>query len=170
MTDSVAIAPAPAETRLPIAHLPGPVLPGAVVTLALTTDELRRAVDAAVDGRLVLTGADERAIGVVARVPDTGSLPDGDPAAIVQVEARARVLAVHPGDRGASFADVEVLRDPRPTPRVEAAAREMRTVLEMIAELRRSRRLPELLRRGLDPGELADGVAIWPGRLIHLSR
>ena len=34
-------------------------------------------------------------------------------------------------------------------------------MLEPIAELRRSRRLPELLRTGLEPGALADAVVTW---------
>src|SRR5690606_36968111 len=38
---------------------------------------------------------------------------------------------------------------------------ELRAVLELIAELRRSRRLPDLLRRNLEPGPLADAVALW---------
>ena len=41
---------------------------------------------------------------------------------------------------------------------VEALARELRVVLEEIAQLRRSRRLPELLRTAADPGALADGL------------
>ena len=94
-------------------------------------------------------------------MPDIGSLPTGEPVAIVRVEARARVGAVHTSERGATYADAEILRDPRPTPRVEALARELRGVLEQIAQLRRSRRLPDLLRSGLDPGALADGVATW---------
>ena len=85
----------------------------------------------------------------------------GEPVAIVRADTRARIVAVHASERGATFADAEVLRDPRPTPRVEALARELRIVLESIAELRRSRRLPELLRSGLEPGALADGVVTW---------
>ena len=38
----------PTTTRLPLAHLPAVVLPGATVTLTLATDELRLAVEAAV--------------------------------------------------------------------------------------------------------------------------
>ena len=94
-------------------------------------------------------------------MPDIGSLPTGEPVAIVRVEARARIGAVHTSERGATYADAEILRDPRPTPRVEALARELRGVLEPIAQLRRSRRLPDLLRSGLEPGALADGVATW---------
>ena len=79
----------------------------------------------------------------------------------MRVESRARITAVHASERGATYADAEILRDPRPTPRVEALARELRGVLEQVAELRRSRRLPELLRSGLEPGALADGVVGW---------
>ena len=46
----------------------------------------------------------------------------------------------------ATYADAELITDPRPTPRVEALGRELRGVLGVVAELRRSRRLPELLR------------------------
>ncbi len=98
---------------------------------------------------------------VVAQVPDIGSLPSGEPVAIVRVESRARITAVHTSERGATYADAEILHDPRSTPRVDALARDLRGVLEQVAELRRSRRLPELLRSGLEPGALADGVVGW---------
>src|SRR4051794_41156653 len=151
------------STRLPLADLPATVLPGAVITLALVTDQARRAVEAARstgDGRVLLRAGDGQ-LAVVAQVPDIGALPTGEPVAIVRVESRARVLAVHASERGAVYADAEVLRDPRPTPRVEGIARELRAILEQVAALRRSRRLPELLRSGLDPGALADGVVGW---------
>ena len=149
------------RSRLPIAHLSTVILPGAVVTIPLTTDELRRAVEAAEGGSLLLTGGDEHELGVLARVPDMGSLPSGEPVAIVQVETRARVVAIDRDERGADVAEHEVLRDPRPSPSIENVGRELRAVLELIAELRRSRRLPDLLRRNLDPGALADSVALW---------
>ena len=150
-------------TRLPLAELPATVMPGSVITLGLVTDQVRRAIEtarAAGDGRVLLRAGDDQ-LAVVAQVPDVGALPTGEPVAIVRVETRARVTAVHASERGATYADAEVLRDPRPTPRVEALARELRGVLEQIAELRRSRRLPELLRSGLEPGALADGVVSW---------
>ncbi|MCU0261595.1 MAG: AAA family ATPase, partial [Ilumatobacteraceae bacterium] len=158
--------------RLPLLHVPVVLLPGAVVTLPLVADDVRRAVDAAAagDGRIVLTGGDERTIGavrdertigVIARVPDTGALPTGEPAAIVHVDSRARIVQVHTAERGADHADVELLADPQPSPRVDAMAREARAVLGEIAALRRSRRLPEILRSGLAPGALADAVGVW---------
>ena len=157
--------------RLPIAALPAPVLPGATVTISLADDAVRRAVDAAGGGRLALraspsidgeheaAAADETV--VLARVPSTGNLPSGTPAAVIQVEQRARLVELLTSERGADHADVEPLPDPRPTPRVEALSRELVGVLQPIAELRRSRRLPELLRRGLEPGALADAVVSW---------
>ncbi len=149
------------RSRLPIAHLPSVVLPGAVLTIPLATDELRRAVEATAGGPLLFTGGDEHELAVLARVPDMGSLPTGEPVAIVQIESRARVVAIDRDERGADVAEYEVLRDPRPSPSLENVARELRAVLELIADLRRSRRLPELLRRNLDPGALADSVALW---------
>ena len=159
-------SPTASTVRLPLADLPATVLPGAVITLALVTDQLRRAVQDAsadhtgADRRILLRAGDDQ-LAVIAQVPDIGALPTGEPVAIVRVEARARIVAVHASERGATYADAEVLRDPRPTPRVEATARELRVVLESVAQLRRSRRLPELLRSGAAPGALADGVINW---------
>jgi ATP-dependent Lon protease len=165
------------------------VLPGTLVTLALDSEPVRLAVEAASsgDGRVLLVaplvttfgradadrvgeagvggagpvelGAVE--LGVVARVPSRGAFPGGQPAAIVQAESRARIMARHSSERGADHADVEVLNDPRPTPRIEAATRELRVVLEEISKLRQSRRLPEILRTVSDPGALADAVVAW---------
>jgi ATP-dependent Lon protease len=151
-------------TRLPLAHLPSAVLPGATVTLTLSTDELRRAVHAATDnfgGRLLLTGGDEHGLGAVARVPNVGNLPTGEAAAIVRVEGRARISAVHSESGSASLADAELLIDGPTTSSTDAAVRELRATLELIAEKRNSRRLPELLRTVQDPGALADAVALW---------
>jgi len=159
-----------ATVRLPLAQLPATVLPGAVVTLALTNDDLRRAIGAARDGedRRLLLRAGDSDLGVVAQVPDIGNLPSGEPVAIIRVGGRAVVLAVHPSERGATHADAELLIDARPSPRVEALARELRGVLTVIAELRRSRRLPELLRSVQEPGALADHVVTWAELDEHL--
>src|SRR5688500_4212362 len=153
----------PSAVRLPVATIPGVVLPGAVVTLTLASEELRSAVAAArrtSEARVLLhTGSGD--IAVVAQVPDVGSLPSGDPAAVVRIEGRARIGALHQAERGTTDAEAEAITDPRPTPRVEALGRELRGVLGVVAELRRSRRLPELLRTVTHPGALADGVATW---------
>ena len=116
----------------------------------------------------MLTGGAEDQLGVIAHVPNIGNLPNGEPAAIVQIEQRARILSV-PAEstpagsagHGAELVDVEVLADTASTSSIDAATRELRATLELIAELRRSRRLPEILRTHSTPGALADAVATW---------
>jgi ATP-dependent Lon protease len=175
---------APTTVRLPILPLPTVVLPGTLITLALDHDEVRRAVEAALagDGRVALvvesdtvggpvdaaSGTGE--IGVVARVPNAGNLPGGQPAAIVQAERRVRVLARHTSELGADHAEVALITEPRPTPRVEAAMRELRVVLEEIAKLRQSRRLPDILRTVAEPGALADAVVAWAEAPAEMRR
>ena len=154
------------QLRLPLATLPTPVLPGVTITLTLDNEDIGRAVQAAAGGRLAFrvarpdNTADHEVV-VVAHVPSTGTLPGGAQAAIIQIESRARLEAIHPGDRGPDFADLEPISDPRPTPRIEASARELAATLQLIGELRRSRRLPEILRAGLEPGALADAAVAW---------
>ena len=150
------------RATFPVVHLPTVVLPGAVVTLALNDDARRSAVEAATssDNQLVLTGGDERDLGVLAQVPNVGQLPNGDAAAIVSVERRAHIVGRR-ADAGVEYVDIEAVADVAPTARVDAATRELRATLEVIAELRNSRRLPEILRTTSDPGGLADAVAVW---------
>ncbi len=154
------------ETRrltLPVLAVPAVVLPGTVFTLTLSSDASRAAVQAAAagDGRLVLHNEAAGDIGVVARVPNAGAMPNGEMAAIVQAEVRAQIIARHPSERGSDHADLVLLNDGRPTPRVESVVRELRVVLEEIAKLRGSRRLPEILRSVADPGPLVDAVTTW---------
>jgi len=46
MSETSTVANPSTSTRLPLAELPATVLPGAVITLALVTDQARRAVEA----------------------------------------------------------------------------------------------------------------------------
>ena len=64
-------------------------------------------------------------------------------------------------ERSGRWQEVEPLTDGRPSPRVDALVRELRVVLEEIAGLRRSRRLPEILRSAGDAGALTDAVTAW---------
>ena len=151
------------QITLPLLTVPTVVLPGTVFTFTLTSDAARAAVAAASagDGRLVLHNEAAGDIGVVARVPNSGAMPNGEMAAIVQAEVRARVHDRHPSERGSDHVSVTIVNEARPTPRVESATRELRVVLEEIAKLRGSRRLPEILRTIADPGQLADAVTTW---------
>ena len=150
--------------NLPVLPVPSVVLPGTIVTISLAPGSgATAAVEAAgrADGRVLLVAPGEQSLGVVARVPNTATLPNGEQAAILQAEQRGLVVALHTSERGADHAEVELLAEARPAPRVEAAARELRVVLEEIAKLRQSRRLPEILRTIAEPGALADAVTVW---------
>ncbi len=156
---------------VPVVTLADVVLPGATLTLDLGDPEVRAAVEAArarADGRLAVATADAldgdalvpSTVLVVASVPDIGTLPNGDPVAIVHVDGRARPIGRTDIDE-VGHLELELLRDPAPSPTVRAAAGELRATLELIAELRRSRRLPDILGNVTAPGALADAVAIW---------
>ena len=161
-----------ADTTTPTVTLPvlpvpdGVVFPGTVVTLTLETDAARQAIAAAraADGRLVLVpvvaGTYAR-VGTIAHVEQAGELPTGHQAAILRGVGRAELGAAETSERAGLWVQAHPVTEPRPSVRVEGAARELRIVLEELAEVRRSRRLPELLRTTTDPGALADGATSW---------
>jgi ATP-dependent Lon protease len=152
---------------LPVVPLADAVLlPGTVATLTLDTDDTRAAVANArsADGRVIvvpyLEGRPAR-VGAVAEIEQVGQLPTGAEAAILRVVQRAALAAEVVGERSGRWQEVEPLSDGRPSPRVDALVRELRVVLEEIAALRRSRRLPEILRTAGDAGALTDAVTAW---------
>jgi len=155
------------QQTFPVLPLPGGIVfPGTVVTLTLDSPAARAAAGAARAGDnrvLLLPEVDGRtaSVGVVAVVEQAAELPGGAQVAVIRGVSRAILGAEHVGERSGRWASAIPVTDPRPTPRVEAAGRELRAVAEHIAELRRSRRLPELLRTTGEPGALADAVTAW---------
>ena len=149
---------------LPLAT--GVVLPNTVATLTLETDEARAAVAAASDGdgRLLLVpridGRYAR-VGTVAAVEESGELPNGLAAAIIRGLNRATLGAGVAGTGTALWVEAHDVEERAASPRAEELGRELRGVLSVLAERRRSRRLPELLRTTTEPGALADGFGAW---------
>ena len=159
-------ANASTQLVLPILPLPVVVLPGTVATIAVDSDAIRLAVDAAQagDGRVVIVpviDGQTSAVGVIARVPNVGNLPNGVAAAIIQAEGRAHLGSEVTTARSGRWTEVTPVADSRPSPRVEALVRELRVTLEEIAKLRNSRRLPEILRTVTDAGTLVDSATAW---------
>jgi ATP-dependent Lon protease len=144
----------------------GVVLPNTVVTLTLDSDEARAAIAAAEggDGRLLLVprldGRYAR-VGTIAAVEESGELPGGVAAAILRGQHRATLGPGVAGTGAALWVEAVEVIDPEPTPRAEELGRELRGVLSVLGERRRSRRLPELLRTTTDPGPLVDGYGAW---------
>ena len=121
MTDTTS-SPAPgsvgerATRRLPILPVPAVVMPGTVLTLTLESDAAQAAVRAAQagDGRVLLLAEAGGDLGVVGAVPNTGSLPGGQLAAIIQAETRARVVQTHVGERSGTVRRGRAARRPAP--------------------------------------------------------
>ena len=152
---------------LPVVSLPsGIVFPGAIVTLALDTDEARSAVESGsrADGQVLLVpNLDGRhaTVGTIAKVENVGELPNGQHAAILRGLGRGRIGAGVVNERSGLFVQVEPVADAMASVRIDGMARELRIVVQEIASARNSRRLPEILRTVSTPGAMADAVAGW---------
>jgi ATP-dependent Lon protease len=148
----------------------GVVLPGMVVTLALESEEARAAAEAArgsadehvllvprIDGRFAT-------VGTVAHIDQAGELPDGQPAMILRGLYRAHLGSATAGTGSVLWVQADRAEsDAGPTPRQRELGRELRALIEGIAERRRSRRLAEAIRSTRDDdGALADSLGSWP--------
>jgi ATP-dependent Lon protease len=145
----------------------GVVFPQMVVTIALETDEAKRAGEAAAlaDNRLILVPRVDSTyarVGTVAAIESAGDLPNGTRALVIRGVGRARVGTGEIGAQGALHVHVEPLDEPRPTARAHELAREYRAVVESILEQRGARRIADVLAGVDDPGQLADTAAYSP--------
>src|SRR5215471_10979210 len=106
--------------RLVLPLLPlstGVVLPQMVVTLALESDEARRAAEAAGDGDgqvVLVPRVDGRyaRVGTVARIESAGELPNGVQALVLRGLSRAVVGVGVAGTGAALFVEVEPVAEP----------------------------------------------------------
>jgi ATP-dependent Lon protease len=145
------------------------------ITLALETPEARAAVEAAggAGNRLVLvprlgrTGGPDASngtyarMGTVAQVERSGALPGGTPAVVVQGLERATIGAATATAGAALWVNVEIVEEPPAGDTAVEPARQLRAVLEAIAE-HRGLRIGDMLRGVTDPGRLADTAGYWP--------
>ncbi|MCB0994799.1 MAG: endopeptidase La [Acidimicrobiales bacterium] len=170
----------PAETRphhetLPLLPLPdGVVLPDMVVTVTIQSPEARAAIDAATSDRLLLVpriGSGESAryarVGVVARIEDRATLPDGTPAITVRALHRAMVGTGVIGTGAGLWVHAEPIAASERTgsadeTELEQLAREYRAAATTLLDRVGGRRLSSTLRELDDPGNLADSIGYWP--------
>ncbi|WP_202968432.1 endopeptidase La [Pseudonocardia sp. HH130629-09] len=150
------------------------VLPGMVVPFRLDDSDTRAAVDAATaaaqdrdDGRrvLVVPRIDGRygAIGVVAVLEQIGRLPNGDRAAVVRGERRARIGSGVSGPGAALWVEAEPIEAGAPTGRTQELAREYKALVVGILQQRGAWQVIDSVQQTDDPGALADlaGWASW---------
>src|SRR5882757_5924018 len=150
----------------------GVVLPQMVVTIALETDEAKRAGTAAAEAgdRIVLVPRVEgrfASVGTIAAIESAGDLPNGTRALVIRGVSRARVGHGELGAHGALHVQVEELEEAPPTPRARELAKEYRAVIETILEHRGARRIADVLAGVDDPGQLADTAAYSPDLTIE---
>ena len=139
------------------------VLPGAVATLALESDDARRAAARARqgDGRVLLVPqVDGRyaKVGTVAHVENAGELPDGIVAAILRRCNAPSSAQASPAE--GLWVEAEIVDDPAPTPAQREVTQELRVVLDRgrrAAPLAAAARDPA---HGHEPGPLADGFGV----------
>ncbi|OLM16232.1 MULTISPECIES: endopeptidase La [unclassified Pseudonocardia] len=151
------------------------VLPGMVVPVRLDAPDTRAAIDAATaagdgdddDGRrvLVVPRLDGRygAIGVVAVLEQIGRLPNGDRAAVVRGERRARIGSGVSGPGAALWVEAEPVDPTEPTGRTHELATEYKALVVGILQQRGAWQVIDSVQQTSDPGQLADlaGWASW---------
>src|SRR6476469_2752555 len=145
----------------------GVVFPQMVVTIALETDEAKRAGAAAEQAgrRLVLVPRIEgryAKVGTISQIENAGELPNGTLALVIRGVGRARVGTGSVGAEGALHVEVEPVDDPAPTERARELAKEYRAVVETILEHRGAWRVADVLAVVDTPGQLADMAADAP--------
>ncbi len=145
----------------------GVVFPQMVVTIALETDEAKRAGAAAerAGRRLVLVPrVDGRysKVGTIAQIESSGELPNGTLALVIRGVVRARVGTGVVGNEGALHVEVEPVEDATPTARSRELAKEYRAVVETILKHRGARRIADVLAGVDTPGQQADMAAYAP--------
>jgi ATP-dependent Lon protease len=159
------------DERLVLPLLPlssGVVLPQMVVTLALETDEARTAAAAATDGdgQVLLVPKPEgrySRVGTVARIENSGELPNGVQALVLRGLSRATVGVGVVGTGAGLWVEAEpVVETGDDSPRVQELVIEYRALVSEIATRLRAGRLAEALQGVTDPGALADTAGWWP--------
>src|SRR5260221_7445899 len=152
---------------LPLSHRV--VLPHMNVTIQLDSAEAKAAVAAAnlAETRQVVllpkVGGRYAAVGTVAKLEDTGSLPGGEEIVVVQGRHRAVIGKVEADLTGALFAEFRPVFDPTaPSDRARELMREYRAIIENILELRDARPIAQMLRGIENPGHLADMAGYSP--------
>jgi ATP-dependent Lon protease len=138
------------------------------VTLQLTTEEAKTAVEAASrDGQLLLIVPKVEGryaqIGTVARLTERGQAPDGSDVAVVEGRYRAVLGQVTTEPDGALWTVIEPKPDPKAaSQRARELAHEYRAIIENILDMRGASAIAQILRGIDNPGHLADMAGYSP--------
>jgi len=148
--------------NLPMLSLPEiVVLPGMVVPVELD-DAAQAVVDAAragSDGQLLIAPrlADRYPVyGAIAEIEQVGRLPGGEPAAVLQASARAKIGSGVSGPGAALWIEAAPVDDPEPTAETRELAAEYKRLVIAVLQRRNAWQVVDSVQRVNDPSELAD--------------
>jgi len=157
--------------KLPVLPLADSVvLPGMVVPVLLDQPEIQAAVDAAnsVDRRvLVVPRPDGQypSVGTVAVLEQVGRLPNGEKAAVVRGEDRARIGSGVIGPGSALWVEATpIAEDGAVPPHAHELAKEYKALVVSILQQRGAWQVIDSVQQISDPGQLAD-TAGWASYL-----
>ena len=159
--------------KLPVLPLSDSVvLPGMVLPIELDESDVRAAVDAAqtAEDRLLLVprpDGEYAPVGAIAVLEQIGRLPNGQPAAVVRAEGRARIGAGVLGPGAALWVEAHEIETTISAPeRTDELAREYKSVITAILQERNAWQMIDTVQKITDPGQLAD-TAGWAPYLDH---
>jgi ATP-dependent Lon protease len=149
------------------------ILPHMLVTTAVDSDEAKAAVEAARSADrllLVVPRVDGRyaKVGTIARLEESGRLPNGLEAAVLQGQERGVLTSAASEAGGALWIRVTPAPDAQPpSARARDLGREYRAVVESLLEARGAPGVIEAIRAIEDPGQLADMSGFSPDLSIE---
>jgi ATP-dependent Lon protease len=162
--------------KLPVLPLTDSVvLPGMVVPVRLEAPETQAAVDAAgADAEeasrrvLVVPRLDGRyaSIGTVAVLEQVGRMPNGEKAAVVRGERRARIGSGVTGPGAALWVEAEPVAETEPTGRTHELAKEYKALVVGILQQRGAWQVIDSVQQTTDPSQLSD-LAGWASYLTN---
>jgi ATP-dependent Lon protease len=150
------------------------VLPGMVVPLETSQQEVRAAIDAArvpaptrlpgvrseVKPRVLLvprlTDRGLAGVGTLAIVDQEGRLPNGEPGAVVRGTARVRIGAGTTGPGTALWVEGTVMDETGRGPRTDELAKEYKTLLIAVLQKRGAWQVVDMIQQLNDPSAIAD--------------
>src|SRR5882672_3578133 len=143
------------------------ILPHMAVTISLESSEAKEALAAArAEQGLVLVvpriNGKYARVGTIAKIEDTGRLPNGSEVVVICGLSRGIIGAGVPGIGSALRVQVEAVSDDNPSPRAVELAREYKAIVENLLEQGGASDAARFLRGMSDPGQIADTAGYSP--------
>jgi ATP-dependent Lon protease len=152
------------------------ILPHMAVTLSVESGEANEALDAAraaqgsAAGMVLvvprLNGTYAR-VGTIAKIEDTGRLPNGSAVVVIRGISRAVIGSGVPGDGAALHVRVEPATDEHPSERARELAKEYKAIVENLLDQSGARDAARFLRGMTDPGQIADTSGYSPNMSVE---